>query len=86
MDKTGKLRALACACQCVLSKIGRTYSKSVNHSLVAKIDLASADDLGDVLQRSVRGSREESQPYTWIIWLKQGDLDAFVLEIALCLG
>lgn len=48
-----------------------TYRQGVDHSLEAHVDLAAADDLGHV---------------RWVIGLQKGDLEAFLLEVALGLG
>jgi hypothetical protein len=47
------------------------YSKSVDHGLEAHVDLAAADNLGDI---------------GGVIGLQQSNLEAFFLEVALALS
>lgn len=42
----------------------------MNHCLVAQVDFSAADDFGDI---------------AGVVGLKQSNLDAFILEVALCL-
>lgn len=44
-----------------------TYGQSVNHSLETHVDLAAADDLGDI---------------GGVIGLEESDLEALILEVA----
>jgi hypothetical protein len=67
----------------------KTYSQGVDHGLETKIDLASANDFGHILEQklSVGFSLTASyQTHAGVVGLKQGDLDAFVLEVALGLS
>ena len=61
----------------------------MNHGLETHVDLAAADDLGDILCLSVStsfGSRQKSYSYTWVVWLQQCNLDALLSEVALGLS
>jgi len=62
-----------------------TYSEGVDHGLESKVDLASADDFGDILKdlsaytwRMPKGG----ETYAGIIRFQQGNLDALILEIS----
>lgn len=48
-----------------------SYSKGMNHSLEAHVNLAAADDLGDI---------------GGVIGLEESNLEALFLEVALALG
>jgi hypothetical protein len=64
-----------------------TYRKGVDHGLESKIDLAGANDFSDILKRwSAWLLSNVKQTYTGVVGLKQGNLDALILEIALGLG
>jgi hypothetical protein len=77
MEVTGKLRALAwmelrlCFQWDVYTGVRDTYSQGVDHSLEAHVDLAAADDLGDI---------------GGVIGLEESDLEALILEVAAGLG
>ena len=65
------------------------YREGVDHGLEPKIDLPSADDLGDVLEEGLDAPiwpTRNHQSHTGVIGLEQGDFDAFILEEALGLG
>jgi hypothetical protein len=62
----------------------------VDHGLEAEVDLFGADDLCHILKKRLASigifMAPRYQTYTGVIGLQQGNLDAFVLEVALGLG
>jgi hypothetical protein len=73
MEVTGKSRALAwkVSAMFVSLRIGITNRQGVDHGLEAHVDLAAADDLGDI---------------GGVIGLEQGNLQTFIFEVASALG
>jgi hypothetical protein len=68
-----------------------TYSQSMDHRLESQIDLASADDLGDILHHQVSNLPLPTQPrarrtYTRIVRLQNRNLDTLILEEPLSLS
>jgi hypothetical protein len=64
------------------------YRKGVNHSLESKVDLACADDLCHILKSlsACHSASGDHPTHTWVIWFKQGNLDAFICEETLGLS
>jgi len=63
--------------------------ESVNHGLEAKIDLSSADDLSDILDKSVSLpplTVVERTTHTRIIRLQESNLDSLLLKVSLRLS
>jgi hypothetical protein len=77
MERTGKLRALACLaelanwCPNQGSTWWTAYSQSVNHGFESQVNLPSSDDLCDIAR---------------VIRLQESNLDPFILEETLGLG
>jgi hypothetical protein len=59
----------------------------VNHGFEAQVDLARADDLGDILAVLVANCTEaERRRYAGVVRLEERDLDALIFEVAFSLG
>ena len=57
----------------------------MDHSLKAKVNLAGADDFGDILDytdETWTTRQRFMRSYTRVIGLQKSDLDSFILEVA----